>query len=383
MSQLAAFVDFVLATKSAPLSDVNTLINQATRYRTSLIPRMLSGRTEQELLQSGKDITDFIQLSTTSSYQDYNPTDNFNYTASNSLSQLTAPWRFSKVSSVTWEHELLLQNGDSKTVFKKVKLAKLIEMEQSFWEGMEASLWAAPNNDTMEASTVVGTGAPYSLRCFITADGLVPSTTNGGLATGDVAWSTIMGQNPTTKTNWRNQYETFDNTSATTRRADSGLLNAMNLMWLDVQFKSPSTSEEYWKNTQLNKMVICACKRAIAELIIIASGKNNIMTPVHDVGYLNGKVTFAGIPLEYIAALDDIDTYGDGDGVYSGEKAWSYRFINFNHIKPIFHAQKFRQRMEKDGGAASPHAKVLIEDTWHQLWCANRREQGIVRPASS
>ena len=382
MSLLSAFTDMLLATKPRAIGNMSDIVNQATKYRTYLYPLMLKGLAREEVVQSGTKIIDFIQLAVQSSYRDYNPTDTFSYTGENSLTQIEIPWRFSLVDSVTYKHEIELNGSDPTVTFKRVGKAKAKVMEQSFWEGAEDALWAAPNYETMEAATIgTGvTGQPLSLRCFVTADGGAPTSSNGGKATGSSDWTTVMQVNPTTYPNWANQYETFDSTSATTRAADvGGVLDAFHSMWLDVQWDSPSTTQEFFDKTSLQKLVICCNKTSYKELVRLATSKNNVLTPVNDLGYQNGRVSYNGLPIKYIGALDSIDT-GGTDGTYSGGKLTiQYRWFNFNHIKPVYHSNNYRNRQKKDGGAGNPFAEVVIEDTWRNLWCANRREQGIVR----
>jgi hypothetical protein len=383
-SSLTDFIDFQLVTRQKLLSSVDTLVNQATKYRTYLFPLMLKGLTAKETVQSGTEIVDYVQLKTTSSFQWRNPTDTYAFTGDNSLTQIKIPWRFATVDSVTYEHEIDLNQGGEEVVFKRVKKAKNSRMEQNFWEGMEDALWADPNFDVMEGDLPAGQkGQMLSLRSFITDDGEVPAAGNGGIVTGSSAWTTIMNVSPTTYTNWKNQYETYDNTSQTTRR--NTLIEAMDKMWLDVQFMSPSTSEEYFKNTTLNKLQIICNKLSYTELVAIASSKSNVLTPKasggtggsNDLGWAQGQVTYHGIPIKYIGKLDLVDTGAD-TGSTSLRK---YRFINFNHIKPVFHTKHFRRKRKLDGGATNPNAGVILEDTWVNIWNANRREHGIVRAA--
>lgn len=376
MSALTAFTDFLIATRQKMLTSPNELSNQATLYRTYLIPLMFKGLSEKEMVQGGSEIVDHIQLSIQRSFRNYNPTDNFNYTADSSLTQVKAPWRFWMVDSVTYKHEIELNNGTPAEIFKRLKVAKEKRMQQDFWEGMENQLWATPEVATMESTTLTGTGKPYSLRCFITDNGGAPTSSNGGVTGSN--WSTVMQVNPTTYTNWKNQFETYDNTSQTTREAT--FIPAMDLMWLDVQFMSPATSEEHFKSTTLQKLQIVMNKVTHAMLVKLATAKSNILSPANvpgintDLGWANGRLLYHGLPIKYIGALDSIDTGSDTGTT----PKYRCRFINFNHFKWIFHKNNFRNLIRKDGGASNPHAEVLIDDTWGQLWCANRRENGIV-----
>lgn len=372
MSSLNAFTDFVLATRPKAVTDPGELVSQASKYRTNLYSLMLKGLTSKITLQGGSEIVDFVQLTAGGRGRYVDPTDTYNYTQSNTLSQLKVPWRFFVVDSVTYEHEIDLNQGGPEVVYKRIKDARLSELERDWWESHEDALWADPDYEKMEAANKIGTGKPLSLRCFITDDGGAPTSSNGGVASGSSAWTTVMGVSPSTKTNWKNQAVTYDNTSKTTR--ENTYIAGLDKLWLRCQFISPSTTEEYYKNTTLNKMRILNNESTHLMLVALATSKNNVLTPKNDIGYQNGNVIYHGIPTQYVARLDTIDTGAD-----TGTTAlYRSRFVNFNHIRPVFHSKHFRRMRALDGGAANPNAKVMLEDTYENLWCANRREQGIL-----
>jgi hypothetical protein len=374
MSVLSQFADFYLLTRAAPATEPSAMVSQASLYRTHLYTKMLKGLTAKQMFQGGQEIQDYIQLSYTNTGRYVNPTDTFNYTGTNSATQIKVPWRFFTCDTVTYESEIDFQN-DRSVIWKRVKDFKKNTHDLSFWESHEEALWATPDYEKMEAATTTGTGRPLSLRCFITDDGAAPSSSNGGIASGSSAWTTVMGVNPTTKTQWKNQYATYDNTSEATREATYIL--AMDKIWLRCQYQSPTSTEEYNKSTTLQKMRIVHNESTHLLLVELATARNNVLTPKNDIGYQNGQVMYHGIPTDYIARLDDIDTGAD-----TGSTAlYRSRFINFNHIRPIFHSGHFRRVRKFDGGAGNPNAMVLLEDTTENLWCANRREQGIVRAA--
>ena len=62
----------------------------------------------------------------------------------------------------------------------------------------------------------------------------------------------------------------------------------------------------------------------------------------------------------------------------AGKIGFTWRFLNLNHFKPIFHSKHYRRLQKKDGGSQQPFDTVMIEDTLRNLWCENRRENGIV-----
>jgi hypothetical protein len=380
-SSLDQFVDFTLATRQAPLTDPDSLVSQASRYRTHLFPLMLKGLTKKEYVQSGNELIDVIQLNYTNRRVARNFTDTYTFTGSDSLTKQTMPWRKYTVDAVVHEAEIDLQSGDTRTVFKKVKNAKMSELELSFWEGNEEDLWADPNFETMEAATLVGTGAQMSLRAILTDDGGAPTSSNGGVATGSTTpWTSIYGIDPAVKTNFKNQYSTYDNTNSTTREA--AYILAMDEMFVKLQWVSPSDRESYVKSTMMQKLRIINNLSTHLLLIKLAVARNNILTPRNDIGYQAGEgayanVTYHGIPMLYIHRLDSVDT-GSDTGTTNKYRS---RYYNFNHIKPVFHNKHFRRMRVLDGGTTNPDAKVFLEDTWQNIWTSNRREQGIVRAA--
>lgn len=384
-SNLSNFADFWLATSGQRVSEPGTLESQASQYRTHLFPLMLKGLSQKEMVQAGKKIEDYIQLKYTDTFSHVNPTDTFTYTGTDSLTQIEVPWRFSVVKQAMYEHEIDLQNGGRDVVYKKVAAAKDAELELSWHEGMERALWAEPNFDTMENSTLSGTGAPLSIPCFITMDGGAPTASNSiltaGTAGATASWTSVMTVSPTTFPNWKNQFASFTNTNAASRLAESGgVLSAMDQVYLKCQFRSPANGEQYVKNTTLQKYKICCNERSYNELVSIIRQKNNMLTPSHDAGWPQGMIGYKGIAVEYVAILDSLmyDSTAGAAADGSGADGYRWLFINFNKFRPIFHSKHFRRMQKKDGGASNPFAMAMIEDTWHNLWCSNRREQGVV-----
>lgn len=381
-SSLDQFVDFALATRQAALSDPDKLVSQALNYRTHFIPLILKG--QKEILQGGTEVCEFLQLKYADKFQWRNFNDTFSFAETDSLVKATAPWRWFTVDTVVHQNELDFNQGGRDLVFKRIKKAKMAEMEASYWEGMENALWAPPDNATMESSTLTGTGKMYSIRSFITKDGGAPTAANTG-ATG--TWTTIHGITVASYPHFKNQFEDFDNTSAATRSSETdGILPAMDRMWMKCQYKSPDSFQQYAENTTLSKMRIVGNMPSIAEMTKIARGKNNVLTPVTDVGYTNGKVTFHGLPLDYVDRLNSIDTDAAtpvaGDDAQADDGAsklgYRFRFLNLNHFRLIMHSKHNRAMTVKDGGVTNPFAKVMLEDTALNLMCLNRREQGIV-----
>jgi hypothetical protein len=379
------FTTFLNYTREKLLSDPRKLESQASKHRTYLLRDILRGLTKKEMVQSGTKIVDFVYLKHTSSFRDFNITDNFNFTGREGGTKIEAPWRMSMVYNTLHEGELDLNDGGTEaTIFKRVKDQKDLQMELDWFEGIEERLWAFPNNATMEAASLADgiKGRAMSIPAYITEDGGAPNSTNSVLDTGSADFTTVLGVNPTDFPNWKNQFSTYNATDDTT--IASTLIPAMDEMYMKVQYESPFESGQYQSDTNLNKQKILCNMRSAKKLVQLATDKNNVLTPVNDIGYLNGIVVYHNIPIRYVARLDTYDntatTAASPTDAIATQKI-KFWFVNFRHFKPIFHSKHYRRVVTKDGGSTNPYHKVMIEDTWYQFWNQNRREHGVVRPA--
>jgi hypothetical protein len=172
---LANFADFVKATNERILTPPKEILSDAIQ-RTYTIADALKGRTEDEVVQSGKTITDRVQLTAGTGFSFYDPNEQFSPQIEDTLSTLTAPWRFAKDYWAWTDHEIVLNGsgGDRFTQFKSLRDSKRQASHVSLFNGLDAAIWATPNNSLMESTTTTN-GRPYSIRCFITEDGLAPS----------------------------------------------------------------------------------------------------------------------------------------------------------------------------------------------------------------
>jgi hypothetical protein len=229
---IGSFNDFMYATRQRPLSGPEKIANMMTRNRTYLNRVMLSGLTDDIIFQDGTEIVEYVQAKYTPNARNYLPTDDQAPQAENSLQQIKIPWRFTLVDSVWYDHEIELNNGDEKTVFKRLMKVKRQKMFTDLFDKMEDDFFAAPNATTMEGGNTAGAD-PYSILCFATADGAVPSTTNSHTGTTGT-WTTTETLSRTTYTNWANQYSTYDSADI-----DANLEDALNEMYIKVPVRGP------------------------------------------------------------------------------------------------------------------------------------------------
>src|SRR5690606_4410635 len=90
---LVSFEDFVLATKAHKITPTTEILNECAR-RTYLLQLMLKGRGNEEVVQTGSKIIDQIQLRKMQNAGFYKPNENLQPRGVDTLTQVTAPWRF-------------------------------------------------------------------------------------------------------------------------------------------------------------------------------------------------------------------------------------------------------------------------------------------------
>lgn len=391
MSMLAAFNDFMTTNRERPLSSVDNLINDSTKYNCYLLRDILEGLTENQYIQDGVSIVEEAQLFAGGSFRMYNPTNPaFAFVPSNTMVKLTVPWRFG-LSSAQWtEQEVELAGSTSVTAFKNLKQSKINAALQDGHEGIEDQfLLNAPDVAQMENAITDPSvnGKAYSLHVHLTTDGLAPSSTNGGVVGAD--WTTVQTVVVSTTPNFKNQFKAYDNTSAATVLAT--LTAALDSMWQQVQFKSPVSSQQYFRDVMLKKFKILATLVGINKWSEVSRARNDRLgNTFTDLGYLAGEQNYAGIPLQRVGALDVYDVLHDtGAGTSSGGATGNnaaeggilsprYRFVNFQTFRPIFHKRHFMTRQQLPPTQQNPFANLLLLNSWFNNFMINRRRNGIV-----
>lgn len=367
---LGSFTDFMTATRDIPLGTPDKIPNQMNRHRTYLTRLMMAGLSEQEYFNSGVKFVEQIQLKYTGNYRNYLPTDTQTPTGQNTLAQLEVPWRYSLVDQVWYDQEIELNSGgDLKTVYKKLAKVKRQTMLTDFWDGVNDSLWAQPNASEMEGGTGAGE-TPNSLRCFITIGTGVPNTTavasHGDGATG--TWSTVEAINPTTYPNWDNQRESY-----VTAELEATLEDKFDTMFLKLQWEAPEEGGGGTGivDTSINKMRILTNREGYNNIVKIArQGRVGGGDSATNFREDKSGVTYRGIRIKYISALDSTDIVPSGSP--------RYFFVNFAFIKPCFKTGRFLKPKVFEGTVSQPMANAEYRDSWWNLICTNRREQGLV-----
>jgi hypothetical protein len=353
---LPDFQDFVKATNERVVTAPKDILSDAVN-RTYTLADMVKGRGFDEVVQNGSKITDRVQLKTSTQFGFYGPNDQFTPVIEDVMSKIECQWRFAKDAWSWTDHEVKLNEGDRLIQFKSLRDSKRQAATISLWNGMEQALWATPDTTLMESASVA-VGRPYSIRAFITEDGLAPS-----------GFTTVMQVDPAIEQRWRNQVSNYAAASL-----DSTLVTAFEGMWRKVRFEKPSGMEEYWKDTKFNKQRIYTSLDGWTNYVRLTRGgnDNSVRQGRPDLGAFVEDPTFGGIPVKWIEALDAV-------GYAIGQPR--YFFVNFEFLFPVFHSERYMWETDPiHGGHTQPYSWVVYKDCWYNLFCRSRYRQGILVP---
>jgi len=394
-SALSVFNDFMKATDSAVLTNADHITNEAVK-NNYLLRRFMKGRGPEEVLQGGKTIKDQIMFDEDSTFEYYQPNATFTWQNPQVLEEWEIQWRFC-VDHMSWtDHEIELNAGgglSSKArhaVYKRLRKVKEQRLWTSLINGVDNSLFAAPEADAMEAA---GGTKPYSIPAFI-------NEASNGLYVGDGGtWSTKMGIDPTAtgKTKWKPKTATYavgNHGGLASHDNTQGILAAFDNMYLSVKFSAPPTKQEYFENDNLYRQFIACSKKGITDYgAILRLQQDRFAVSPQDPAFI--KPTYAGIELEYVSDLDTAALYRDADDnsnhaegstyavAASGAPTYGprYYWINANYLKPVFHTKRYMHRHDVMTHPNQPFTHVQPVDCWMNLVCQSMQRQGIVSPA--
>jgi hypothetical protein len=381
MASLNDFGDFMKSTAPAWASSQEAFVNEIQEKNYPLA-RFLKGRDSAETFQNGERIKDGIILDSAGTFQMIDPETESVWTNTQTLSEWQVPWRFAQCHMSWTAQEVELNEGASAAVWKRVKRIKQTGLANDIVNGMNAKLFAQPNATKMESFTAAP-GEPQSIPA------LVNEYANGRWGISNVGspyTSTVQGINPATKTRWqpvRQSYSAYTGSGTT-------LLNAFDSIFLDLQFRTPGTMNEYFENTDIFRQVIYTTKLGITEYKQVLRTENDVtvVPSRQDPAYVNA--TYAGIPLERAPQLETELLYGTTSAYVTESTASSaevltgprYYWINANYMKMAFHSNYYFKYLDVFSPERNRTKYVLPIQTWFNLYVTSRRHHGIVYPSA-
>lgn len=385
MASLSDFTDFVKGTAPAWASSQEAFINEL-QYNNYPLSRFLKGRETSEVFQNGERIKDGIILDEAGTFQMVSPETESVWTNTQTLTTWEIPWRFAQCHMSWTAQEVELNEGSSAATWKRVKKIKQSGLATDIVNGLDRKLFAQPQYTKMESFTA-DPGEPQSIPA------LVNEYTNGlwGVnAVGDpygttAGTNTVQGISPLTKSRWKPVQKSYGSLTALTA---GNLTDAFDDIYLDLQFRSPGTMNEYFENVNMFRQVIYTSKDGIIDYKRLTRAENDVTVSPSKQDPAWNSPTYSGIPLERAPQLETELLYGTASA-YVAESTTTnnntggrYYWINANFMKMAFHSNYYFKYLDVFSPEKNRTKYVLPIQTWFNLYATSRRHHGIVYPST-
>lgn len=405
MTALPNFADFVAMTGPAYFTSPDRLLNEAVQ-QSYILPRFLKGKDMDRVIQGGDRILDDVMFDDASTFQNYDPNEEFTWSQPQVVTEQALDWRHS-LDHMSWTDHEVLRNAPSsmsrdraKVQYKRLK--KKIEQRcfTSIVNGMEDKLWQSPFDKSGQMETNTGK-EQMSIPAVISDD---PTNYHAG-SSGN--WTTIMGINPANERRWRNQRATYDFDDPDDTDGDNdGLFDAFDTMWLSTGFIPPTgVGEEYFE--ALTRSQFIACSHAGLNMYKrLLRASNDTLVSKQDPAY--GSPQYGGIDLVHVTQLNAGSSANGGkghifdrhttDGSYTTEAydedgndssgtaeanavdGHRYWWINGTYCTPVYHSERYFWRKPPYTLERQPFTYVAPVDTWWNIFWSSRQRMGIVSP---
>lgn len=358
--------DYLQATRPFRVVNHQKVLNEASKATYFCLSRMM--KSAEKKFKGGKELKDFVLGSETSSGGFYNPHEAFSIQNKDGLHPITVPWAYHHRVFATVDEEIDNNAGD-KAAFVDMLMKQENGCVVDAANDWEEALWALPNKERMEdAATDQSAQKPYSILSLVTRDGLAPSSSNGGLASGSSTWTTVQGINPSTYSFWRNATGTYSASDPTS--LEDGIIPAFDDMLEEVKYESPDMLSKYVDDPSRQKRCIVTSKDGIVTYKKTLRGANDRMERLVDPSIQGPQ--FEGIPLKRVSELEGLGwTSGNPD----------YIWLDFEYVCPFFKTDKFFKEKIVPGGLEHPNKNGVYKFTQYNAIVRSRRRLGRIYAA--
>ncbi len=355
--------DFLVATREHRVVDHDKVLNEASKPTYFCLSRMM--KSAEKKFKGGKQLKDFVLGSETSSGGFYNPHDTFSITNQDGLFPITVNWAYHHRAYATVDEETTLNAGD-KQAFVDLLMKQENGCAVDAANDWETALWALPNKEVMEdAATAQEAQRPFSILSLVTRDGLAPTASNGGKATGSSDWTTVQGIDPSANTFWRNASGTYTGASATSTTV--GIIPAFDDMIEEVHYESPDMLTKYIDSPERQKRAIVTSKDGVTTYKACLRAVNDEMNRLVDPSIQGPQ--FEGIPVKRISELDGLGwTAGQPD----------YIWLDFEYLCPFYQTDNFFKEKIVKGGIEHPNKIGVYKFSWYNQILRSRRRMGRI-----
>lgn len=436
---ITAFNNFMRATGPAYMTGPEQLINEAQR-NCYLLGQLMTDKSSAEMIQSGTKVKDVIMLDTETTFRPFRPNQQVTWPNKQSVTEHEIPWTYG-FDVMTWtdqevEHQAHegLSVAHVRTQFKRLQHIKETELWTSVFNGMENLIFRTPfgNYDTIEGA---GAEAPMPLHAIISESFL-------GLPAGWSAGNTIAGLSPVAHPTWRPQVVFYDPrkptrtetlvTSATERQISApttipgsvyntgnpyypgsatavntvyDLISAFADMYLRLEFKSPKPGTNFFEDSSTRNQLIITSRAGVLQLQRVLRSNNDNMRSYSSLDFV--RVEYAGIPVQYVAAMDTCATYAAHSSAVSQTLTGGspsapavastaatqteshpntilqgprYLWIDSRYICPVIHRRKWMHKQAPRLMENTLGTWVQPVECWWSLFPRSRRRLGTLVP---
>lgn len=356
---LSLFADFVLLTNQYNLeANTESGILAEVQNQTTLTSDMMKGKSGAKIVKTGKSVRAFSQFTAGNGAAFYQPGDSFTAQIEDSVTSMEFQFRYLHDSFSYTKQEVELNMGGTDSAGINSQTEDLLKAKrQNQRVGMhnlvDAAWWTTPAVATME--TAATANRPYSIRAFITEDGLHPS--------GFTTLATI----PSTQTRYRNKVANY-----TAGAIDTTLKPAFASMWKKVNFKRPPLMAQYFQDTNYAKFLILTDVNGATKYQQLTEEANDrLVGDGKDLGVYADELPYNNIPVRYITEMDNLG--------YSSSQP-RYFWINTDFLYPVWHTSGFFAEEPPMNDRSQPYVYTVHVDLWYQLICTSRQRLGIVCP---
>lgn len=366
--------DILTATRDARAKISQTVLNETTLGSYSTLSMEL--KSAEEMFKGGKRVVDYIDFGTADGgwMDEKNP---INPAIVSGVEEISCEWATLQKNYLKADISDSINEQDVDAFFKDVKVRENRCAIGTFDE-LEKSAWALPNTATMEAANVAAGNIrrPYSYLCFVTRDGLEPSTTNGGVSDGATSWTTLQQLDPQTAAfgdNWKNQYATYS--TADPSDLDTGIIPVLENLLDLTTFEVPSELVPYMKDARRNKRYIATTQnglkiyRAALRKAATLGGENGMYITDPSI---NGP-QMNGIPVKRISVLEASTHTNSGFGTTTNP---DFLVLDIGEINTFFRTGFFMKDYVASGGINFPTTTGVFKITNVQRLIRSRRRQG-------
>lgn len=388
-SLLTAFADFTESVTPAYTQMGPKHLFNAAGKNTYLWPTMFD---EKRSIGGGEDIRSSVQFKDNGTYEHVLPGNWNNWQNPQLLDKVTTPWCFGIAHWSYNAKELLLNDkmkyGNDDAIweaFTNLRDQKLTGCFTNIANGLEESLFAAPDATNMEGAASSTTPAPMSIFAYINQN------TNGLWSDGSAAWTTVSGIDPTSASvngQYTPQQETY---SSVTADDETNVVAGLDSLYMACDFQQPRTMAEYFNDPMLSKLKILTSKRGRKVFMALTRGGTDRYASAGMAGYQDPSMSdpqMHGIPVSYCSELDTAAVYLDtaGTAVVTEANAANtgprFYMWNGNYCFPVVHPARYLKQDTPLRHPNVPDTYVVPTYVWWNLHCPSRKHQGILSPST-